>query len=176
MTDQPIRNHRLGRDGPTSGTLLSVDTARDDDGQLYPVLLIKHADGSTRAVHFQRVDHIAKLAQAAPAVGDRVSVHLGGDLSTGPGPDNYGEEGMVHQPAADWSTWANRAYRRHPDNPRQIQAEAKHPEVQAPAGRWRRRVRMADGREGFSYDQPPVADVNAGVVPSRDGSGWEVKR
>ena len=175
MTDQPIRNHRLGRDGPTAGVIQAVEEGRDDSGQLYPVVLVLHADGSLRAVHFQEPRHISALTQAAPNIGDRVSVHLGGDLSVSPGPDNYGEVGMVHQPAADWGAWANRAYRRNPDNPRQIEMEAKHPEVQAPAGRYRRRVRLADGREGYTYDPAPAAN-HGQVVPSRDGSGFEIKR
>ena len=151
MTDAPVLNHRRSN-GPISGTLEEVDTAADREGQLYPVVVVRRSDGSRRAVHFDQPEFISALARAEPRVGDVVSL-------TGAGvrvsrPDVYGQEGAVTPPAADWGLWANRAYRRQPGGADALAAEPTPPEPPQGVVRYRRRVRLADGREGFAYDAP----------------------
>ncbi len=164
MSDAPLLNHRRSN-GPITGTLEEVDTAADREGQLYPVVVVRRSDGSRRAVHFDQPEFISALARAEPRVGDVVSL-------TGAGvrvsrPDVYGQEGVVTPPAADWGLWASRAYRRQPDAPTHLVAEPTPPEPPQGAVRYRRRVRLADGREGFTYDPPEPQKAPA--IVTEDG-------
>jgi hypothetical protein len=168
MANEPIVNARRGG----AGILVEVDTQTDAEGHNYPVCLVKAADGSLRALHFQEPGQIAALAKAAPSVGDRLS--LSADNLHVDRPDNFGERGMARVPAADWSRWGNAAYRRLPGGHDALRPEPVSPAPAVAAPRVRREVRMPNGQIGHTYDPPDIR--RSQVVPDRDNKGLEVRR
>lgn len=168
MTEQ-ITNARRGG----AGVLVEVDTQRDDQGNAYPVCVVRTSDGSLRAVHFSEPWQIRSLAQAEPKIGDRLSLSAG-NLHVDR-PDLYGEAGMTRPAAADWGKWANVAYRRDPESPSHLLPDPVAPAPAAPAPRIRLEIRMPNGQMGHTYDPEPVRSSGQ-VVEARDGRGLEIRR
>ncbi len=75
---------------------------------------------------------------------------------------------MTWPPSADWSRWANVAFWWQPEGTDHLVAEPTPAEQPVEPVRYRRRVRMPDGREGITYD-PPEAPKPTQITQDEDG-------